>query len=157
MKRKWDRARAKVQQKLKQVGAEIMESGSDMLDRFINRLSDQYVERYERDAMSLYRAATQPGALGEATAAKYFGIGKGSTDAISKFGRAQKQIFGGVGGGEGAMMGAARGRMEEAGFGHIAGAKTQKGLSKKIKHSLIVLTRRSMAVAGVLIRKGLSV
>lgn len=130
LKRKFEGARARVQRTLQQVGADIMESGSDMVDRYINRITRQYVDRYERDAMSLYEAAVAGGPQGDIIGQNYFGIGAGKSDAISKFGKAQGHIFGqGV---SGSSLGMEQDRFREAGFGYIAGAGNRGQMRTRI-------------------------
>jgi hypothetical protein len=99
--KKIDAFKAKVQGTLQQAGADFYSSGTEMINRFINRLTGDFEVQVEKDIGMKVRGAfgsESAGSFGAYQRAKYFGVGadwqrQGPGDAMQR--AAQQGMFGG--------------------------------------------------------------
>lgn len=94
MKRQFEQAKEKVQGGLQQLGADFYTQTSDMMERWINKMSGTYVNDISRDAIAAYK---QSGSLQELSAKTGLGRGNrfGSSRGGGTGGGAAEGFFGG--------------------------------------------------------------
>ena len=93
IKRNFEDARNDVQLKLQQVGADFYQSGSNMIERWVNKLTGDYVRTVDRDIGSAVRDAMSGNtSISSSTLRSRFGIGGGLHNES-----ARQDIFGGGG------------------------------------------------------------
>lgn len=76
--RRLEQARETVEGHLQKVGQDFFNSGSELIDRFVNQLSNTYVETYSKELNESIRSVQSGGAMGQASARSAFGVGMGS-------------------------------------------------------------------------------
>jgi hypothetical protein len=94
LKRKFEQAREQVQNTLQQIGADLYSGGSDLLERFINKLAGTYVSDMDADAVRAFKSSMTKEQFGSAT-----GIGRtnrlgGGALGAGGGGRMSSQFFG---------------------------------------------------------------
>lgn len=99
IKKKLEDARNSVQNTLRQAGADFYQSGSEMVERWVNTLTGDFVMTMDRDVGQAIRdASSGVGALSQATAERRFGFGRGllgqqaGREALSRVGGVTRQI-----------------------------------------------------------------
>jgi len=96
VKRKFENARKSVNDSLQQVGADFYKEGQNVIEGFINKLTDGFVATIDRDVGPAARVALRGGELGKDTLSRRFGINMGGRGAaLESFKGAP--IFGGSG------------------------------------------------------------
>lgn len=73
IKTKFEQAREHINGKLQKVGQDVFNEGSEMIERFLNKLSGQYVQVMSEEADKAYRSAMYGGAVGQREMSRYFG------------------------------------------------------------------------------------
>ena len=80
VKQRFDQAKELINGKLQKVGQDVFNTGSEMVDSFMNDLFHTYVETYSKDIDQQHRIMMRGGASGKAARERAFGMGKGGFD-----------------------------------------------------------------------------
>lgn len=143
VKRKLESARAEVQKTLQKAGDDFMGEGEEMINRFINGLTDQYLQVHHKGVVSLFNSAMK----GDQTSINAF---SGKVEGLSR--GMQSRVDAGLG-----ALGGGRGRLED--FKRMdaerfkkAGYSVNTGSEQGLNYSLANLSegasRFSRALAG---------
>jgi hypothetical protein len=150
LKRQLEQARSQVQGTLQQAGAEFYQAGSEMIQRFVNRLSDNYTTLYRREVNQAFETATRgTGAIAEREMREVFGLTRGAggglqeagagltTPAFDPFrGTAQRNVT--------EFAERDRSRWREAGWGGLTQGLTPRGAPAEMAWRNIQGARRQM-------------
>jgi hypothetical protein len=75
VQQRFNQAKEQINNALQKVGQDVFNQGSDMVDRFFNKLFGTYVQTYSKDIDQNYQQMMRGGTLGHEAAARAFGIG----------------------------------------------------------------------------------
>jgi hypothetical protein len=84
LKRDLEAARTKVQSSLQEAGSSFYQGGAEMIERFVNRLADNYVATYRKDVDQAFQTVRRGGPAGETALARTFGLTRGAGGQMEK-------------------------------------------------------------------------
>lgn len=136
VKRQFEGARKKINDSLRQVGADFYTEGMTVVEGFINKLTDNFVETVDRDIGQAAHLALQGGVLGRETLERRFGIstgaGSGRQSSLREMTRGGQMFGGGGADTTRRFVSMNRKSFQDAGY-DISGASNAADLSQRMQ------------------------